>query len=916
MMSQGQDDQAPTEAMVTRTVGQGPAPEGALPAGARLGRYRVEALLGRGGMGEVYRAEQLEPVHRTVALKLLNARRLDARHLAYFEVERQLLAQMKHPAIAQVFDAGATPEGFPFFAMEFIEGSALTSFCEQRRLPLRDRIELFIRVCEGVQHAHQKGVIHRDLKPGNILVSEVDGRLLPKIIDFGIATAASRSLAVGERAGELERAGTPDYMSPEQAGLEPGAEVDTRSDVYSLGVLLFELLAGHRPGTGTDTGSGLHTASTTMPPPSEQIATLAPGHAAARASQLGVSTTHLKHLLRNELDWVVLKAMRRDRAQRYGSAAELAEELRRFLDDRPLEAVPRSRRYVLGKYLRRHRVAIGAAAAVAIAVLAGLTLSLYGLRQATLQREIAEQRSAELERVAAFQQSMLEDIDIEAMGVSLSSGLREQMQKAAPDKLPMLEQALASASPPDLARGLVSRNILAGARTAIDRDFADQPELAADLRRSVGKVQVALGLPADAAPMFAQVADYYAGTRGEGDPQTLEARNLQSEAMAQAGQPKEALALVEQTLGHAMSLPEGDDIRLEAERQQASLVFTLGDRPRARELQQALFDRESARRAADDPQLLMLQDDLGLSMGRMGDIPEARAIFEDLYRQRLKALGPEDDTTLNTMGRLAVMRAMDGDIEEAVELQRQRADISVRKLGAEHPYTLSERGNLANMLLDLREYDEAEALMRTVLEARQRLVGADAVTTLRSKLNLASLLARRQRFDEALVMESELLEARRRVLGPRHPDTVFLEVNHAATLHRASRPPADVQAQLDIALPLAREVLGEQHPQNHLASMIQALTWLRTGRYDQAIVILQALRAKSIEEREEDEPPNARIGWALATALERTGRTAEAAAITASDVQWLLDIAPEKRTAEDQNDLDGLEEERRRLGSR
>ena len=912
MTGQENEDLAPTEGLPTRSGLPAPG-DGTLAPGARLGRYRIEALLGRGGMGEVYRAEQLEPVHRTVALKLLNLRRLDARHLAYFEVERQLLAQMKHPAIAQVFDAGATPEGHPYFAMEYIEGSALTSFCESRALPLRGRLELFIRVCEGVQHAHQKGVIHRDLKPGNILVAEVDGRPLPKIIDFGIATAARRSLAADAPAGELERAGTPDYMSPEQAGLEPGAEVDTRSDVYSLGVLLYELLAGRRPGVGADTGRAQHTASTTMRPPSEQIETLAPGNVDARARQLGLSRPRLRRLLRGELDWAVLKAMRRDRAERYESAAALAEDLRRFLDDRPLDAVPPSRRYALGKYLRRHRVGFAAGVAVGLAVLAGLGLSLYGLHQANQQREIAETRRAELERVAAFQQSMLEGIDIEAMGVGLSAGLREQVAKAAPDTLPLLEQALASASPPDLARGLVNRDILAGALAAIDRDFADQPALAADLRRAVGKVQLALGLPGEAAGQFARVADYLARTRGESDPETLKARNLQTEAMARSGSPQDALAQVEKSLANAAGLPEGDALRLDAERQQAALVFSLGDRPRAREMQQALYEREKARRAPDDPELLALQDDLGLSMGRMGDIEEARAIFEDLYAQRLRTLGPEHETTLGTMGRLAVMRAMDGDAEEAVPLQRQRAEISARKLGAEHPFTLAERGNLGNMLLDLRRYDEAEALMRSVLEARQRLLGADAPVTLRSKLNLASLLARRHRFDESLPMEAELLAARRRILGPRHPDTVFLEVNHASSLHRAGRAPAEVQAQLDLARPLALEVLGDKHPQVHTANMIQALTWLRAGHHAEAIVQLQALREESQARREPGEPPNARIGWALATALERSGRADEAAAILASDVQWLWDLPADQRSPEDQDAIDILTEERKRL---
>ena len=237
-----QDDQERTALLETRTRPAGRDGDGAaalLAPGMRIGRYRIDALVGQGGMGEVYRAEQLEPVRRTVALKVLRAQTLDARHLAYFEVERQLLAQMRHPAIAQVYDAGTTAEGHPFFAMEFIEGSPVTRYCEAHAVPLPQRIALLVRICEGVQHAHQKGVIHRDLKPANLLVDEVDGRALPRIIDFGIATASS--LTEGR-----EVAGTPAYMSPEQAAGDQ-ALVDTRSDVYALGVVLSELLTGHRP---------------------------------------------------------------------------------------------------------------------------------------------------------------------------------------------------------------------------------------------------------------------------------------------------------------------------------------------------------------------------------------------------------------------------------------------------------------------------------------------------------------------------------------------------------------------------------------------------------------------------------------------------------------------------------------------
>ena len=290
MAQDRQDDPDRTELLATRAP-SATAPAGeTLTPGAQLGRYRIEALLGRGGMGDVYRAEQLEPVRRTVALKLLRGQALDARRIAYFEVERQLLAQMRHPAIAQIFDAGATAGGHPYFAMEFIAGSPITDYCDAHALSLCERIALFVRVCEGVQHAHQKGVVHRDLKPGNLLVDEVDGRALPKIIDFGIATATS--LAEGR-----EAAGTPDYMSPEQAGGDQ-ALVDTRSDVFALGVVLGELLTGQRPNARGETATdGVHT----LRLPSQQLSTLSPVDAGKVAHARSEPLPRMRRVLRTEL---------------------------------------------------------------------------------------------------------------------------------------------------------------------------------------------------------------------------------------------------------------------------------------------------------------------------------------------------------------------------------------------------------------------------------------------------------------------------------------------------------------------------------------------------------------------------------------------------------------------------------------
>ena len=334
-----------------------------------------------------------------------------------------MLAQMRHPAIAQVYDADTTPDGQPFFAMEFIAGSPITRYCDAHGLSLGERIRLFIRVCEGVQHAHQKGVIHRDLKPGNLLVDEVDGRALPKIIDFGIATASS--LTAGR-----EVAGTPDYMSPEQAGGDQ-ALVDTRSDVYALGVVLCELLTGQRP---LASGETVTSEGRSLRLPSEQLSTLSPQDAARLAHARGQDLSRMRRALRGELDWVVAKAMRHDRNDRYASAAAMAEDLQRFLDGRPMQAVPASRGYAWRKFAQRHRSGFIAASFALLALLGGLALSIYGLLQARAQRAIAEQRSMQLERVAAFQQSMLQGIDIEAMGIGMASDLRHQLLVAdAPD---------------------------------------------------------------------------------------------------------------------------------------------------------------------------------------------------------------------------------------------------------------------------------------------------------------------------------------------------------------------------------------------------------------------------------------------------------------------------------------------------
>ncbi len=876
-MVQGkQDDPERTELLGTRSSASSIEGE-ALPQGARIGHYRILALIGRGGMGEVYRAEQLEPVQREVALKLVRARRLDARHVAYFEVERQLLARMRHPAIAQIFDAGATPDGHPYFAMEFIAGTPITTFCDAHRLPLAERVRLFIRVCEGVQHAHQKGVIHRDLKPGNLLVDRVDGRPLPKIIDFGIATAA----AGGQDGPEV--AGTPDYMSPEQAGEDPSL-VDIRSDVYALGVVLSELLTGQRPTVVGETGTD---SARTLRLPSQQMSTLPPGEAAQIATARGQSLPHMQKLLRGELDWVVARAMRFDRGERYPSVAVLAEDLQRFLDGYPLEAVPPSRSYALRKFAQRHRTGIAAASVVTVALLGGLALSVYGLLQARAQRVIVLERSAQLERVVAFQQAMLENVDIEKMGLDVANGLRAQIAKQAPEDIAGFDATLARASTADLARGLIDSSILDNAERTIASDFRDDPALAADLRESVAHVRDRLGLPQQAARGFAEVVAYRSRALGPDASGTLTAQDAWARALLAASDAKQASGVVEAALRHLGRLPTNDPLRIRLRVDQADVVAAQGDRPRARKLLEALRSDAIRLRGERDPATMEVTDRLAILLGRMGEPEAGRRLLEALLPLRAQVSGKDAPDTLSARHNLAVMRIMTGDADGAVALQRELVAIQTRRLGAEHPTTLSERGNLAGMISDGGKPAEAIPIERDVLEAQSRVLGADHPRTLRTRLNLASFLARDHKYPEALRLQQQVLDARTRLLGPRHPDTLFIAINQAMTLYQSGQAAASL-AQFAQILPVARAVLGDRDRQLQGGYDIRAKAAEDVG--DKALAIASYRELLTLREAAlgVQDIKTIDAAWNLEGLLRQRGEVAAADALRARYVTPLL----------------------------
>jgi serine/threonine protein kinase len=384
----------------------------AAPRTVIAGRYTLVEIIGQGGMGSVYRAEQTEPVKRPVALKLIKGGSDSKAVLARFDAERQALALMDHPNIARVYDGGTTAHGQPFFVMELVQGVPLTAFCDQKRLSVRARLDLFVQMCQAVQHAHQKGIIHRDLKPGNVLVTEVDGRPTPKVIDFGVAKATEVRLTDLSYADTGAIVGTPAYMSPEQA--DPSAmDIDTRTDVYALGVMLYELLVGSPPIDARQFKRGavlemLRMVREVDPPrPSTKLSAAAdlPNIAANR----NIEPARLTRSLRGELDWVVMKALEKDRTRRYDTANGLARDLQRYLADEVVEARPPSRGYRLKKFVRRHKGQVIAASLVFFALLAGMAGTTWGLFAAREQEQVARGETAEKEkaRLAEIEQRNL-----------------------------------------------------------------------------------------------------------------------------------------------------------------------------------------------------------------------------------------------------------------------------------------------------------------------------------------------------------------------------------------------------------------------------------------------------------------------------------------------------------------------------
>ncbi len=684
--------------LIDRLVGEGAAAEIAEVPGTRLGPYRLLQKIGEGGFGVVFMAEQDAPVRRKVALKIIKLGMDTRQVVARFEQERQALALMDHPHIAKVLDGGATAGGRPYFVMELCTGDPITRYCDANSLSIAERLDLVVQVCRAVQHAHQKGVIHRDLKPSNVLVSTQDGRPFARIIDFGIAKATSARIVERTLFTEHRQLiGTPEYMSPEQA--EGSLDIDTRTDVYSIGVLLYELLTGSTPFDGQRLRSAAFgeiqriIREVEPPPPSTRLSE-SRERLAGLASQRRSEPRKLGALVRGELDWIVMKSLDKDRRRRYGSAAELAEDVVRFLDGRPVQAAPPSRAYAARKFVRRHRGPVIAAGVVLAAILAGLLGTAIGFVRAERERAVAETARREGEIITAF-----------------------------------LSEMLASPAPDARGREVRMREVLDAASETIDERLDGFPRAEGQLRRTIGNAYRSLGELDRAADHLRAALAIRERTLGPSDPETVRARGDLAGIRQQQGRYDEA----ERLANEAISLHRGDpdDRLLVGIRNNLAQTLTRQGRDReALAMQREVV--EGMRRAAGPTAL----DTIGVSVNlaamleRIGERDEAERLLARLLDEAVATHGADHPTTLFARSELGSFYRSTGQLDRAVPILREALQGRERVLGDRHPDVGRSMANLGASLADSGEVAEGRRLLVEAWEILDASLGADHPDTL------------------------------------------------------------------------------------------------------------------------------------------------------------------------------------------
>ncbi|MEM9302552.1 MAG: serine/threonine-protein kinase [Pseudomonadota bacterium] len=760
--------------------------------GTEIGPYRIVGKLGAGGMGTVFAAEQTHPLTRRVAIKVIHVGMDTERLLRRFDAERRILAMLDHPNVSTMLDAGATPQGRPYFVMDHVDGIDILTYCRQRTLTVRQRIVLFLQVLAGIEHAHQKGIIHRDLKPSNVLVQEREGQPVARIIDFGIAKSLTGDTGeLTELTAAGEQFGTSAYMSPEQASLASD-QLDVRTDIFSLGVILYELLVGASPfddaRLAEDRLRELTSREARKP---VQSLRRAPDTLDGLAQERSTSRSVLLRTVTGDVASVLLKALENERARRYRTVSEFGDDLKRYLDGFPVIAKPRRFGYVASRFAQRHKVFIGAAAVVLALLITTTLAAVAGFFQA---RESAE----EARLIAAFQARQLSGIDPAVMGRTLKADLLAELAAAGEragaspeeigERVTTVQELLAGANFTNIGLDVLDKNIMQGAAAIIEADFADQPLVQARLRLTLAEAMKSLGLTEAARTQAVASLATRRTLLGPDDRDTLDAQFQTASLAQQLGESTEAEAIARDGVARAeRHLGSGDVVTIALYNALGHALEGQARHEEALAVFQTEYDLARTHFGPDDANAILAEGNIGFVLNSMGRFDEAEAyLLRTLVRLR-KRYGNEYGPTMNAINNLGFSHWARGNYEAAEPYYREVAALRTRLYGDDHPDSLASIGAMGAILRALDRPEEAVTFYRRALDGSRASLGNAHPYTLRAVHNMAIIQRVRGELDESLALATEALEGRTEALGADHYLTAVSLSSYGETLRDLQR---------------------------------------------------------------------------------------------------------------------------------